>query len=81
MTGDEHSIGREIETTVFFVVSGVFQEDTQGGSEGEFVGGGGRQVGRSNLASHLSGVAAIHGALSRARETPCCSTLIGRQMG
>ena len=45
MTGDDHSVGREIEAAVSFVVSGVSQEDTQGGSGREFVGGSGRQVG------------------------------------
>ena len=45
MTGDDHSIRREIETMVSFMVSRVSQEDTWGGSRREFVGGCGRQVG------------------------------------
>ena len=45
MPRNNDSIGREVKAALSFMVSGVAQEDAQGGARGEFVGGCGRQVG------------------------------------
>ena len=45
MPRNNDSDGREVKAAVSFMVSGVAQEDAQGGVRGEFVGGCGRQVG------------------------------------
>ena len=45
MPRNNDSVGREVKAALSFMVSGVAQEDAQGGARGEFVGGCGRQVG------------------------------------
>ena len=42
MPRNNDSVGREVKAVVSFMVSGVAQEDAQGGARGEFVGGCGR---------------------------------------
>jgi hypothetical protein len=52
MSRDNDVVSGEIETLIAFVISGVSEEDTMSGLEGQFVGNLCGKVGIANTAKH-----------------------------